>query len=45
MLNSFQVDALAQLPIEKGLITMNEFHGKLREFMMEYESKGKGKGE
>ena len=36
--NSIQVDALAQLLIEKGLITEDELHGKLREVMLEYES-------
>lgn len=44
MTNSIQVDALAQLLIEKGIFTEEEFHGKLREVMMEYESKGKRKG-
>jgi len=39
--NSIQVDALTQLLIEKGLTTDHEFHGKLREVVMEYESKGK----
>jgi hypothetical protein len=29
--NSIQVDALAQLLIEKGLITEEEFYGKLKE--------------
>jgi hypothetical protein len=37
------VDALAQLFIEKGLITEEEFHSKLREVMIEYENKGKEK--
>ena len=41
--NSIQVDALAQLMIEKGIFTEEEFHGKLREVMMDYESKGKAK--
>ena len=43
--NPVKEHALDQLLIEKVLITEDEFHGKLREFMMEYESKGKGKGE
>jgi hypothetical protein len=42
MANSIQVDALAQLLIEKGLITQDEFHKKLKEVQMEYEEKGKG---
>ena len=41
--NSIQVDALAQLLIEKGLITEDELHGKLREVMLEYDSKGEEK--
>ena len=39
MTNSIQVDALVHLLIEKGLITKNEFHGKLRDIMIEYYSK------
>jgi hypothetical protein len=41
--NSIQVDALAQLLIEKGLITEDELHGKLREVMLEYDSKAEAK--
>ena len=37
MANSVQVDALAQLLIEKGLITEDEFHKKLKDVLMEYE--------
>jgi hypothetical protein len=43
--NSVKEYALAQLLIEKALITDDEFHGKLREFMMAYESKVIGKVE
>ena len=43
--NSFQVDALAQLLNEKGLITEDEFYTKLKGVQMQYESKGKGKVE
>ena len=43
MANSIQVDALAQLLIEKGLITEDEFHSKLKEVLLEYEGKGEGK--
>jgi hypothetical protein len=39
--NSVKEHALVQLLIEKSLITEDEFHGKLREYMMEYESKEK----
>ena len=38
MANSVQVDALAQLLIEKGVITEEEFHSELREVMAEYEA-------
>ena len=41
--NSIQVDALAQLLIEKGLITREEFFKKLKEVQSEYEL-GKAKG-
>lgn len=37
--NSVKEYALSQLLIEKALITEEEFHNKLREYMMEYESK------
>jgi hypothetical protein len=43
MANSIQVDTLAQLLIEKGLITQEEFFKKLKEVQAEYESK-KAKG-
>ena len=39
MANSIQVDALAQLLIEKGIITEQEFFTKLKMVQMEYESK------
>ena len=39
MANSIQVDALAQLLIEKGMITEEEFYKKLREVQGEYERK------
>jgi hypothetical protein len=45
MANSIQVDALAQVLIEKRLITEDEFHAKLRDVIAEYESKGKRKVE
>jgi hypothetical protein len=41
--NSIQVDALAQLLIEKGLISREEFFRKLKEVQAEYESR-KAKG-
>ena len=43
MTNSIQVDALAQLLIEKGLISKEEFFSKLKEVQTEYDSK-KAKG-
>ena len=43
MANSIQVDTLAQLLIEKGLISREEFFKKLKEVQSEYESK-KAKG-
>ena len=43
MANSIQMDTLAQLLIEKGLITKDEFHSKLKDVLMEYEGKGEGK--
>ena len=43
MANSIQVDALAQLLIEKGLISKEEFFAKLKEVQAEYESR-KAKG-
>jgi hypothetical protein len=43
MANSIQVDALAQLLIEKRFITEDEFYDKLKQVQIDYESKGKGK--
>ena len=39
MANSIQVDAVAQLLIEKGIITEEEFYAKLKEVQREYESR------
>jgi beta-N-acetylglucosaminidase len=39
MANSIQVDAVAQLLIEKGIITEEEFHSKLKEVLREYEGR------
>ena len=39
MANSIQVDALAQLFIEKGYITKEEFFEKLKQVQAEYEKK------
>ena len=39
MANSVQVDAIAQLLIEKGLITESEFHSKLSQVLRDYENK------
>ena len=38
MANSIQVDALAQLLIEKGIITKDEFFAKLKQVQSEYQS-------
>ena len=43
MANSIQADALAQLLIEKGLISREEFFKKLKEVQSDYDSK-KAKG-
>jgi mannitol/fructose-specific phosphotransferase system IIA component (Ntr-type) len=40
MTYSIQVDALAQLLIEKGIITEEEFFAKLKQVQNEYQSKG-----
>ena len=37
--NSIEVDALAELLIEKGIITEQEFFSKLKEVQAEYERK------
>lgn len=37
--NSIQVDALAQLLIEKGIITQEEFFAKLKGVQTEYQNK------
>ena len=37
--NSIQVDAVAQLLIEKGIITKEEFFAKLKQVQMAYKSK------
>jgi hypothetical protein len=39
MANSIQVDALAQLLIEKGFISREEFFRKLKEVQAEYQSR------
>lgn len=43
MANPTQVDAVAQLLIEKGVITEEEFHFKLSQVVHEYREKQKGK--
>ena len=37
--NSVQIDAIAMLLIEKGLITKEEFYTKLKQVQTEYKSK------
>ena len=39
MSNSIQVDAVAQLLIEKGVFTEQEFYAKLKEVQYEYEAR------
>jgi len=39
MANSMQVDAVAQLLIEKGIFTKEEFFDMLKQVQMEYRSK------
>ncbi len=39
MATSIQTDALAQLLIEKGIITEDEYFGKLKEVMAEYQNR------
>ena len=43
MANSIQVDSVAQLLIDKGIITEEEFHAKLSQVMREYQEKQRGK--
>ena len=45
MANSIQVDALAQLLIEKGIITEEEFYGKLKAVQADYFKKQSAKGQ
>ena len=42
MANTIQVDALAQLLIEEGLITEQKFISKLKQVQAEYQSKRNG---
>jgi hypothetical protein len=39
MANSIQTDALAQLLIERGIITRHAFFGKLKQVQSEYQGK------
>ncbi len=39
LINAIQTDTLAQLLIEKGIISEEEFYSKLKEVQAEYESK------
>ena len=43
MANSIQADAVAQLLIEKGVFTEQEFRSKLSQVVHEYREKQKGK--
>lgn len=40
MANSIQIDAVAQLLIEKGIITQEEFFAKLKQVQSEYQIEG-----
>ncbi len=42
MANSMQVDAMAQLLIEKGFFTKDEFFLKLKQVQMEYQDQASG---
>jgi len=42
MANSIQVDTMAQLLIEKGIFTKDEFFTKLVQVQKEYQGKGSG---
>lgn len=41
MANPIQVDAVAQLLIDKGVFTEDEFHAELSQVMREYQQKQK----
>ncbi len=43
MANSIEVDAVAQLLIEKGIFTETDFHSKLSQVLHEYQEKQKEK--
>ena len=45
MANSIQVDALAQLLVDKGIITEEEFYAKLKQVLYDYKEKQKRKME
>ena len=42
MANSIQVDAIAQLLIEKGFFTKEEFFAMLKQVQTEYQKRGHG---
>ncbi|MBA7495526.1 hypothetical protein ES702_06113 [subsurface metagenome] len=44
MANSMQVDAIAQLLIEKGIITDEDFFVKLKQVQMEYQRRKNNAG-
>ena len=41
--NMYQLDAITQLLIEKGIITEQEFYAKLKKVQYDYESKRRSK--
>jgi len=40
MVNIYQADAIAQLLIDKGIITQDEFYNKLKEVKAQWQKKG-----
>ena len=45
MANSMQIDAIAQLLIEKGIFTKDEFFNMLKQVQMDYQRRGNNAGD
>ena len=43
--NSIQIDAVAQLLIEKGIFTKDEFFNMLKQVQMDYQRRGNNAGD
>ena len=43
--NSIQIDAIAQLLIEKGIFTKDEFFNMLKQVQMDYQRRGNNAGD